>query len=157
MTTIVFLKAIRTSPIPIEQRRETSSLIGIPTQTVDIGIRIDISGFVIEVLANEAKHAAQGLPMQQVGTFGQPRLITTSILASLSVIYNIGHIPLVALTIDGRAIDLVLIVGGRNDQTILEWCQAGLEDGQHLFLRNHVGRSGGRLAPSCSNGGRKDR
>ena len=157
MTSIVFLKAICTCPVPIEQRRETASLIGIPTQTVDIWIGIDIGGFVIEVFANETEHTAQGLPMQQVGTFGQPCLIATSILASLSVIDNIGHIPLVTLTIDGWAINLVLVVGGRDDQAILEWCQAGLKDRQHLFLRNHVRRIGGRLAPCCGNGGRKDR
>ncbi len=143
MTSIVFLKAIRACPVPIEQRWEAASLIGIPAQTIDIWIGIDIGGFVIEVLANEAEHAAQGLPMQQVGTFGQPRLVATSILSALSIIYDIGHIPLVALTIDSGAIDLVLVVGGRNDQAILEWCQTGLENRQHLLLRNYVGRSGG--------------
>ena len=102
MLAFIFAQFVTAAPCPVDEGRETTTLVGIPACCV---------GRITE-------QAPLCLPVQQVVRRCQPRLIAAPVQSVLAVIDNIGHQPLVAHTEHCWTVYLVVVVRGGYHHTI---------------------------------------
>ena len=115
---LIFGNTITAAPCPVDESRETAPLVHVPA-VVLIG-----------------EDAPQGVPVQQVVTFGKPCLITSSVQTVFAVIDHIGHQPLVALTEHRGAVYLMVVVGGGYHHTVFIGSAYLVVDALHHLLFN---------------------
>ena len=89
----------------------------------------------------QLQHLSLGGPVQQVVAFGQPRLVAAAVGAVLAVVAHVGHEPFGAAAEHRRTVELMVVVGRGDDETILEGRLHLLIDMFHDSLR-HLLRSG---------------
>ena len=113
---LVTLEGIASAPLHIDQCRESGTLVAVP-HAVAVG-----------------KDTSQCPPFQQVVALGKPGLIPAPVLGFLSIVNDVGHVPLVALTEDRRAVNLGMVARRSYDQAVFVRSLCLLVDFRHALL-----------------------